>query len=68
MRQRRRAAIQWILEAAEKRRDSKLSTRVANELLAVAEGRSAIWDKRGQVHKQATTARANLRFVIKSVR
>ncbi|EED16754.1 plasma membrane phosphate transporter Pho87, putative [Talaromyces stipitatus ATCC 10500] len=51
MRQRRRTAIRWILEAAEKRKDSKLALRVANELVAVAEGRSGVWDKREQVHK-----------------
>ncbi|QGA20517.1 hypothetical protein EYB26_008222 [Talaromyces marneffei] len=51
MRQRRRTAIRWILEAAEKRKDSKLAVRVANELLAVAEGRSGVWEKREHVHK-----------------
>ncbi|PCH04667.1 Sodium/sulfate symporter [Penicillium occitanis (nom. inval.)] len=51
MRQRRRTAIRWILEAAEKRKDGKLAARVANELLAVAEGRSGVWEKREHVHK-----------------
>ncbi|KAI2093269.1 hypothetical protein LOZ36_000144 [Ophidiomyces ophidiicola] len=60
-RQRRRIAINWIIEASMKRKDSKFSTRLSNELVAVAEGRSAVWEKRNQIHKQAVAARANIR-------
>ncbi|KAL4928594.1 putative plasma membrane phosphate transporter Pho87 [Aspergillus undulatus] len=52
-RQRRRAAIGWIIDSSERRRDSKFAARVANELLAVAEGRSGVWEKRENVHKLA---------------
>ena len=60
LRQRRRTSIKWILDAASKRRDSKLAVRVAQELVAVAEGKSSVWDKRNQVHKAGVGARANL--------
>jgi ribosomal protein S7 len=63
MRQRRRTAIKWILDAADRRRDSKLAQRVANELVAVAEGRSSVWDKREQAHKIGTAGRSNLKPV-----
>lgn len=60
LRQRRRAAIKWILDASEKRRDAQLAHRVANELVAVAEGRSGVWDRRDQQHKIGISGRANL--------
>ncbi|ODH50159.1 hypothetical protein GX48_03715 [Paracoccidioides brasiliensis] len=61
LRQRRRTAIKWILDASEKRRDAALATRVAQEIIAVAEGKSSAWEKRAIVHKQATAARANIK-------
>jgi len=63
MRQRRRTAIKWILDAADRRRDSKFAVRVANELTAVAEGRSSVWEKREQVHKLGVAGRSNLKLV-----
>ncbi|KAI9664817.1 MAG: hypothetical protein M1821_006265 [Bathelium mastoideum] len=64
-RQRRRLAVQWILDAAAKRpfRGSGrggFAQRVAEEVVAVAEGRSAVWERRGGVHKLGTSARVNL--------
>ncbi|KAL4891652.1 SPX domain-containing protein [Aspergillus ambiguus] len=59
-RQRRRTAIRWIIDASDKRRDSHFAQRVANELVAVAEGRSGVWDRREQVHKLAVAGRSNL--------
>lgn len=64
-RQRRRTAIQWILAAAEKRRNvgsgkGSLAQRIAQEVIAVVEGRSAIWDKRNAIHKLGISARANI--------
>ena len=61
--QRRRLAIKWIIDASEKRRDSNLANRVAQEIVAVAEGRSSVWEKREQVHKIGTGTRANLAVV-----
>ncbi|KAJ5586869.1 uncharacterized protein N7459_002634 [Penicillium hispanicum] len=60
LRQRRRAAIKWIIDASAKRRDAQLAHRVANELVAVAEGRSGVWDRRDQQHKIGISGRANL--------
>ncbi|PYH93891.1 plasma membrane phosphate transporter Pho87 [Aspergillus ellipticus CBS 707.79] len=60
LRQRRRAAIQWILDASDKRKDSQLAQRVASELVSVAEGRSGVWDKREQTHKLGVAGRSNL--------
>lgn len=60
LRQRRRAAIKWILDASDKRRDAQFAHRVANELVAVAEGRSGVWDRRDQQHKLGISNRANL--------
>lgn len=67
LRQRRRQAFMWILDAVEKKqnRGSGRDTfphRVAAELISVVEGRSNIWTKRDAVHKLATTARTSLNF------
>ncbi|KAJ5085947.1 hypothetical protein N7532_010718 [Penicillium argentinense] len=51
LRQRRRTAIKWIIDGSEKRRDAQLAHRVANELIAIAEGRSGVWDRRDGQHK-----------------
>lgn len=61
--QRRRLAIKWIIDASQKRRDSKLANRVAQEIVAVAEGRSSVWDRREQLHKIAMGCRANIALV-----
>ncbi|GLA24083.1 low-affinity phosphate transporter [Aspergillus niger] len=63
LRQRRRTAIKWIIDASDKRRDAIFGQRVANELVAVAEGRSGVWDKREQVHKLGVAGRSNLGLV-----
>ena len=61
IKQRRRMAIRWILDAAEKRKDVKLSDRIAKEIINVAEGKSGAWERRNMLHKQGITARANVR-------
>ncbi|OOF97206.1 hypothetical protein ASPCADRAFT_206029 [Aspergillus carbonarius ITEM 5010] len=65
LRQRRRTAIKWIIDASEKRKDSQFAQRVANELFAVAEGRSGVWDKREQVHKLGVAGRSNIALVVR---
>ncbi|KAJ5170265.1 Sodium/sulfate symporter [Penicillium coprophilum] len=60
LRQRRRTAIKWIIDASEKRRDALFANRVAAEVVAVAEGRSGVWEKRDQQHKIGISGRANL--------
>lgn len=64
-RQRRRTAIMWILEAAEKKRSmgsgrAMFAHKVADEIIAVIEGRSGVWEKRANIHRMSTAARANL--------
>ncbi|KAF2103855.1 ribosomal protein S7 [Rhizodiscina lignyota] len=64
-RQRRRTAIKWILDAASKRRNhgsgkGAFAQRVAEELIAVVEGKSGVWDKRNGIHKMGVAARANM--------
>ncbi|XWW98710.1 hypothetical protein V2A60_006712 [Cordyceps javanica] len=65
VRQRRRRAFTWILEAVEKKPSkgsgrTQFAHRLAEEIMAVVEGRSSVWEKRKLVHKQGTTARANV--------
>ncbi|EXJ89075.1 hypothetical protein A1O3_02139 [Capronia epimyces CBS 606.96] len=67
-RQRRRAAIQWILAGAENRRETKLAERVSKELIAIAEGRGSAWERRQRVHKMAMSARANVKAALSGPR
>lgn len=61
-RQRRRRAIVWILEQAEKRGERKWEERIAGELLAIGgeEGESVVLQKKDQMHRQAVLNRANV--------
>ncbi|KAI0898969.1 ribosomal protein S7 [Annulohypoxylon nitens] len=64
-RKRRRLAIMWILEAVKKKRGAgsgrkQFSVRFAQEIVAVVEGRSGVWQKRDQLHRLGTASRANL--------
>lgn len=64
-RQRRRMAFQWILDVVNKKKSkgsgrSMFPDRIAEEIVAVVEGRSTVWDKRLQLHKLGTSARANM--------
>jgi small subunit ribosomal protein S7 len=61
VKQRRRAAIKWIIETSQKRTEPALADRIAREVMAVAGGGSGVWEKRGQVHRLAITARSNIR-------
>ena len=66
LRQRRRKAISWILDAASKRRNrgsgrGQFPQKVAEEIISVMEGRSGIWERRGLLHKQGVSARANVK-------
>lgn len=67
MRQRRRQAMQWILDAASKKPSrgsgkDQFAQRVAEEIIAVVEGRSGVWERRTAVHKLGISARANLGY------
>ena len=63
--QRRRQAVQWILDAANKKKSrgsgrGMFAQRIADELISVVEGRSSAWERRLLIHKTGTSARANL--------
>ncbi|PNY27685.1 37S ribosomal protein S7, mitochondrial [Tolypocladium capitatum] len=65
VRQRRRVAFQWILDVINKKPSKgsgrkQFPHRIAEEIIAVVEGRSSVWEKRRQVHKLGTAARANV--------
>lgn len=62
VRQRRRTAIVWILDAVEKRKGgtSDFPKRFAEELVSVIEGRSGVWGRRDQVHRAGIAGRSNL--------
>lgn len=67
VRQRRRRAVSWILDAASKRKTEGsghggFARKVAKELIAIAEGRSTVWERRNGVHRQGISARTNLKF------
>ena len=65
LRQRRRAAIVWILEAVEKRKGSTsgFAKRFAEEIVGIVEGRSSVWSKRENVHRMGVMGRSNLAMV-----
>ncbi|KAG8531082.1 uncharacterized protein KY384_004439 [Bacidia gigantensis] len=65
LRQRRRTAILWILDAASKKQirgggRSQFPNKVADEIIATVEGKSSAWEKRQGIHKLSVNARANL--------
>ncbi|KAI5967149.1 hypothetical protein CANMA_003206 [Candida margitis] len=57
-RQRNRFAITWILEASKNRKSNDFAVRLAEELINAHEGKSSGYDKKAQMHKQATQQRA----------
>ena len=65
LRQRRRKAVMWIIDAADKKKARlSLAERLADEIVAVVEGRSSAWEKRQQVHKTAVASRSNVKVKI----
>lgn len=67
LRQRRRTSIMWILDAASKKRSkgsgkTMFAHKIADEMIAIVEGKSSIWEKRQGIHKLGVAARANLNF------
>jgi len=65
VKQRRRTAVKWILEAASKKQSrasgkGMFATKVAEELVAIVEGKSSVWEKRTGVHRIGTQSRSNL--------
>ena len=65
LRQRRRTSIAWIINAASKKTSkgsgkSMFAHKVADELIAIINGGSSIWEKRQGIHKLGVASRANL--------
>ncbi len=69
-RQRRRIALKWMLDAVEKRAAGgrPFALRMAEEVVAVVEGRSGVWEKRAAVHRAGVAARANVGYKYKRLR
>lgn len=65
LRQRRRTAIVWILDAVEKRKGgaSGFAKRFAEEIVSVVEGKSSVWTKREGLQRQGVLGRSNLGLV-----
>ena len=65
LRQRRRAAIVWILEACDRRKGgtSGFAKRFAEEIVGIIEGKSTVWSKRENQHRLAVMGRSNLGLV-----
>ena len=67
VRQRRRTAVMWILDVVAKKRTkgsgrTMFAHKIADELIAIVEGKSGVWERRNAVHKLGIAARANLSF------
>lgn len=65
IKQRRRQAVQWILDVVAKKRSrgsgrNMFAQRFAEEIVSVVEGKSGVWERRQLLHKTGTGARANL--------
>lgn len=64
LRQRRRTAFMWLLDSVKNKQSrgsgrGQFATRVGEEIIAIAEGRSSLWEKRQMVHKLSTASRMN---------
>ena len=73
LRQRRRQAFQWIMDAASKKRShgsgkGQFAQKVADEIIGVVEGKSGVWERRTSLHKLGIMARSNLNFNTRRVR
>ena len=73
IRQRRRVAMVWIRDAADKRNMWQLGkgTRahlIAQEIIAIVEGKSRLWEKRAALHKVAMTNRQHVGYVRRNVK
>ncbi|ODV80553.1 ribosomal protein S7 [Suhomyces tanzawaensis NRRL Y-17324] len=60
--QRNRYAITWILDSSSKKKSPDFSVRLAEEIIAAYEGKSAGYDKKAQMHKTAMSSRANIQL------
>lgn len=56
--QRNRFAIKWILEASNNKKSNDFAVRLAEEIINAYQGKSSGYDKKAQMHRQATQQRA----------
>ncbi|KAJ3216151.1 tRNA-dihydrouridine(16/17) synthase [NAD(P)(+)]-like protein [Dinochytrium kinnereticum] len=67
-RQKRRIAILWIIQEANKRhKKNGMGQRIGMEVLAVLQGESAVLTKRSQMHKAALQNRSNIVLVDRKI-
>lgn len=64
-RARRRVAWTWLMDAVNRKPSmgsgkKQFAHRIGEEIVAIVEGRSSLWDRRNQLHKLGTSVRANL--------
>ena len=64
-RQRRRQAVVWILDSVSKKKSrgsgkGMFAQRVAEEIVSIVEGKSALWERRNAIHKLGISSRANI--------
>ena len=62
----------WILDSAAKKPDkaigkNQIANKIADEIIAIVEGRSGVWDKRHGLHKLGVNSRANLSSRLRKV-
>jgi small subunit ribosomal protein S7 len=65
IRQRRRTAFMWIIDSASKKYHKMsgkgtFAHRLAQEIVSVVEGKSSLWERRLNTHRQAVAARSNV--------
>lgn len=58
--------MMWIIDSVSKRKvvagKGGFAIRLAEEMIAIVEGRSALWEKRVALHKQGVMGRVNVNF------
>ncbi|CAN8097660.1 unnamed protein product [Discula destructiva] len=64
-RARRRIAWLWLIDAVDKKPSmgsgkKQFAHRIGEEIVAIIEGRSSVWDRRNMLHKTGTSVRANM--------
>ena len=62
LRQRRRTAVMWMLDQVDKKKGgtSPFPKRFAEEVVAVVEGRSSVWERRTALHGLTIRSRVNI--------
>ncbi|KAJ1831682.1 hypothetical protein LPJ63_004098 [Coemansia sp. RSA 2711] len=64
LRQRRRRAIMWLLDAAKRRNEREFGMRLSGELQAIVNGTSGVLEKKLALHKTVLANRSNIRTTL----